>query len=117
MLGSSEATSECLGSVCMASGDEESHSSGREYTFDESFGFKRESSASSPFEEEVETCLPGQVCRKIMLPSIWSVNVFLMSMTKANKGEKCYMGRLPEFGFYEALIVGLRLPLSYLHHR
>lgn len=64
MLGSSEATSECLGSVCMASGDEESHSSGREYTFDESFSFKRESSASSPFEEEVETCLPGQVCRK-----------------------------------------------------
>ena len=68
MLGSSEATSECLGSVCMASGDEESHSLGREYTFDGSFGFKKESSTSSPFEEEVETCLPGQVYRKNYAP-------------------------------------------------
>lgn len=82
MSGSNEATSACSSSVHMELGGEESHSSRCEYTSDESFGFERESSASSPSEEEVETHPPGQVCKTIIPPSIWLVIVFPVSMMK-----------------------------------
>ena len=52
MSESSEVTSEHSVSARMESGDEESHSSGREYTSNESSIFKRESSTDSPLEEE-----------------------------------------------------------------
>ena len=52
MSESSEVTSEHSVFVRMESGDEESHSSGREYTSDEPSIFKRESSTDSPLEEE-----------------------------------------------------------------
>ena len=54
MSESSEATSKHYVSARMEFGDEESHSSGHEYTFDESSIFKRESSTDSPLEEEEE---------------------------------------------------------------
>ena len=54
MSESSEATSEHYVSARMEFGDEESHSSGHEYTFDEPSIFKRESSTDSPLEEEEE---------------------------------------------------------------
>ena len=52
MSESSEVTSEHSVSTHMESGDEESHSSGREYTSNELSIFKRESSIDSPLEEE-----------------------------------------------------------------
>ena len=117
-------------SIRMESGDEESHSLGREYTSDEQSISERESSADSPLEEEEE------ISKKIILPSIWSVNVFIVSMTKkvfsklrprfqilddipirkAIRGEKCFTSRSPEVGLYKAaFIVGLKLPPSNLH--
>ena len=76
MSESSEATSEHSMPTCMESGDEDSHSSGCEYTFDKLSISERESSMDSPLEEEEETNPLGQISRKIILPSIWSVNVF-----------------------------------------
>ena len=52
MSESSEATSEHSLSARMESVDEESHSTGCEYTSDELSIFKRESSTDSPLEEE-----------------------------------------------------------------
>ena len=52
MSESSEATSEHFVSTRMESGDEESHSSGREYKSNELSIFKRESSIDSPLKEE-----------------------------------------------------------------
>lgn len=70
MSGSSEATSECSVSIRMVSGDEKAHSSRREYMFDEPSSFEMELLAGSPSEEEVETCLPRQIYRKIILHRI-----------------------------------------------
>ena len=82
MLESDEATSEHYVFARMESGDEESHSSGREYTFDEPSIFERESLTYSPLEEEEESNLLGQISRKIILPSMWWVNIFPVNMTK-----------------------------------
>ena len=59
----SEATSEHSVSTRMESGDEESHSSGHEYTSDDLSIFKRESSIDSPLEEE-ETNRRGKLAEK-----------------------------------------------------
>lgn len=41
-----------------------------------------------------------------------------ITIRKADKGEKCYMGESYEVTFYEAaFIAGLRLHLSHLHHQ
>lgn len=139
MSESSKVTSEHFVSAYMESDDEESCLSGREYTFDELSIYERESSADSHLEEEKEESNPsGQISRRIILPRIWSINVFLVSMTKvvfsrlrpcfqipdnipirkAIKGEKCYIGRSSKVGFYEvAFIMRLRFPLSHLYHR
>ena len=82
MSESSEATSEHFVSSHMESGDKESHSLGRKYTSDESSIFERESSTDSPLEKKEETNPSGQISKKIILPSIWSVNIFPMSITK-----------------------------------
>ena len=81
MSESSEATSEHFVSARMESSDEESHSSRREYTSDEPSIFERESSIDSPLEEE-ETNPSGQISRKIILLSVWSINIFPMNMMK-----------------------------------
>ena len=80
MSESSEATSEHFVSARMESSDEESHSSRREYTSDEPSIFERESSIDSPLEEKEETNPSGKFNRKIILPSIWSVNIFPISI-------------------------------------
>lgn len=68
MSRSSEATSE--------------HSLSRyEYVLDDLFGSERESSANSPSKEEEEASVSGCGHRKAMLPRIWLVNDFPMSMT------------------------------------
>ena len=66
----SETTSERLMSVRMVSGDEEAHSSRCEYKPDEPSSSEKESLASSPSEEEVETRPFGQIYLKIILPRI-----------------------------------------------
>ena len=76
MSKSSEATSEHSMPTRMESSDEDSHSSGHEYTFDKPSISERESSTDSPSKEEEETNPLGQISRKIILPSTWSVNVF-----------------------------------------
>ena len=80
MSESSEATSEHSVSARMESGDKESHSSGCKYTSDEPSIFERETSTDSPLEEKEETNPSGKFNRKIILPSIWSVNIFPISI-------------------------------------
>ena len=86
----------------------------------------------------LKTRPPRQVSSLIILPLIWSANDFPISITKevykrlrlcfqiaddipirkVDKGEKCYIGRSPEVGFYKAaFIAGFRLSLSLLHCR
>ena len=132
MSKNSRAASECFVFARMELGNEESYFSGREYVSDKLFISEREPLANSPMKED-EINPSGQSSRKIIFPDIWSVNDFLMSMTKdvygrlkprfqipnnvpmrkGTKGEKCYTGCSHEVGFYEvAFIAGLRLPLS-----
>ena len=109
MSKNSRAASECFVFACMELGNEESYFSRREYVSDKLFISEREPLADSPMKED-EINPSGQSSRKIIFPDIWSVNDFLVSMTKdvygklkphfqipnnvpmrkGTKGEKCY---------------------------
>ena len=65
----------------MELGNEESYFLGREYVSNKLSVSEREPLADSPMKED-EINLLGQSSRKIIFPNIWSVNDFLVSMTK-----------------------------------
>lgn len=94
MLENSGATSERFVSAGTELGDEESYSSRCEYAPNELSISKRAPSADSPLEED-EINSSSQSSRKIILLDIWSVNDFLVSMTKDVYGRLCLAFRFP----------------------
>ena len=101
---------------------------------DSSISDKRSSSDPSSGDASLSRRRP----REVILPDDWSINDFLVDISnevfsrlrphfqiprnvpirKGDLGEKCYDRKSSNIGFYKAMfIVGLRLPLSTLHHR
>ena len=125
MSGDSEITSKCKSSVRMDSDDNQTSQSSLEYMSNGSSVSEKESSSDPPFGEASPF---GRHPREVVLSNDWSVHDFLVDMSdevfsrlrprfqipndvpirKGDIGEKCYIGRLSNVGFYEiAFIVEL----------
>ena len=92
MSRSSEAMSEHSLLIHLELGDNEAYPSGYEYVSDDRPGSKRESSVDSPSEGEGEANPSRCSYRKVVLPRIWSVNDFPVSMKN-----KVFNGLRPRF--------------------
>ena len=115
--------------------DNQTSQSRLEYMLDGSSISERESTSDPPSREASSF---GRRPREVVLFDDWLVHDFLVNMSvelfsrlrphfqipndvhirKGHSGEKCYTKGSSDVGFYEtAFIVGLRMPLTSLHHR
>lgn len=136
MFGGSEVTSDRTPSVHMGSDNDLSSHSRLKYMASEDSSVSNRKSTSYPPSEEASPS--GQRLREIILPDDYFIHDFPVDMSdevfnrlrphfqipnnmpirKGDIGENCYDGRSFDVGFYKtAFIAGLRLPLSFLHHR
>ena len=135
MSGDSEVTSGRTLSVCIGSDDNLYNHSRLGYSSNISSIFDKELMSDPSLEEASPS---GRRLREVILPDDWSIHDFLVDMTdeffsrlrphfqipdnvpirRGDIGEKCYDRRSSNIDLYEtAFIVGLRLPLSSLHHQ